>query len=70
MEVALKVNIHTNILSYVQYKSINIGLILLLATVFAALVLLCRYKYNSIYQTKYQDLKELTNPQKYQLWYQ
>lgn len=68
MDMFLKINIHNNIVSYIQYKSINIGLILLLLTILAALVLLCRYKYRSIYMKKYQDLKDLTNPQKYQLW--
>ena len=63
-DVLLKLNIHDNLVSYIRWKSFNIGLALLLCTSLLALFLLCRYKYKSIYRRAYQNLKELTNPDK------
>jgi hypothetical protein len=63
----MHIDIHNNIVSYVQYKSVNIALTLILATSLVALLLLCKTKYNSIYNRAREDLKELTNPTKCQI---
>jgi len=63
-DVILNLNIHNNLVSYIRWKSFNIGLALLLGTTLAAVFLLCRYKYRSIYHRAYKKLKELTNPDK------
>jgi hypothetical protein len=63
----LKISIHNSIVSFVQYKSINLGIVFTLFTVMLALFLICRYKYRSIKDRAYRELRELTNPQHCQL---
>ena len=66
--IELKTSIHGNIVSYVKYKSINIGIVFVLFTVLFAVFLLCRYKYGSLHDQARREFKELTSPREASRW--
>ena len=63
----LHLNIHNKMISYIQYKSFNLGVVFILFTASVALFLLCRFKYKSIYRAYSKRLRELMSPDHVQI---
>lgn len=67
-DTEVEVNLHNKSLSFIQTRSVVLGVIFLFLTSIVAVAFICYFKYKNLEYRALEDLKSITNPKIYKLW--